>query len=52
MSKLSQNVVAYGILVMVVTGIVFAASHHKVYGNCHQTADGRVCTLIRWEGNK
>ena len=52
MSKFSQNVVAYGILSMVLIGVVFAATHHRVYGNCHQTADGRVCTLIRWEGNK
>jgi hypothetical protein len=40
------------ILTIVTSGVWFYTTHHKVYGNCHITVDGRVCDLIRWESNK
>jgi hypothetical protein len=30
----------------------YRATHHPVYGKCHTTADGQVCTLLKWEVNK
>lgn len=32
-------------------GVHFYTTHHRVYGNCHTTVDGKVCDLIRWEKN-
>lgn len=40
------------VLALVIALMVFLATHHRVYGNCHTTPDGRVCHLIKWEGNK
>jgi hypothetical protein len=39
-------------IALVIAGVAFIATHHPVYGKCHQTIEGRVCTLIKWEGNK
>lgn len=33
-------------------GVHFYTTHHRVYGNCEITVDGKVCELIRWEKNK
>ena len=30
----------------------YRATHHPVYGNCHTTVDGQVCTLIKYAGNR
>jgi len=40
-----------GVLALAVLGTFFA-THHAVYGNCHQTTDGKVCTLLGYKGNK
>ena len=32
-------------------GVHFYTTHHRVYGNCEITVDGKVCELIRWEKN-
>jgi hypothetical protein len=39
-------------LLLAIVAIAFRATHHPVYGNCHQEIDQRICTLIKWEGNK
>jgi hypothetical protein len=39
-------------IALVLVGGVFRATHHPVYGKCHTTADGRVCSLLKWEANK
>ena len=39
-------------LALAIAGGVFLATHHAVYGNCKHTADGYVCELLRYEGNK
>jgi len=38
-------------LAAAIAGGVFLATHHAVYGHCHATPDGRVCTLLRYVGN-
>jgi hypothetical protein len=48
MSKLA---VILFLLLAIVAG-AFRASHHPVYGKCHQTVDGRACTLIKWQANR
>jgi len=37
---------------LLIGGMAFIATHHPVYGKCHQVADQRICTLLKWEGNK
>ena len=39
-------------LALIVAGGVFLATHHPIYGNCHQSPDGRVCILIGYAGNR
>jgi hypothetical protein len=39
-------------LALAIAGGAFLATHHAVYGNCHQSPDGYTCTLLRYEGNK
>jgi len=39
-------------LALAIAGGVFLATHHAVYGKCHQTADGYTCTLLYYAGNK
>jgi len=39
-------------LVLALLAVGFRATHHPVYGNCHQTIDGHVCTLLKWQANK
>jgi len=40
------------LLVALVALVAFRVTHHPVYGHCHQVIDQRICTLIKWEGNK
>jgi hypothetical protein len=37
---------------LIIAGVAFFATHHAVYGKCHQEADQRICTLLKWEANK
>ena len=39
-------------LAIIVAGGIFFATHHAVYGKCHNTPDGRVCTLIGYVSNR
>jgi hypothetical protein len=39
-------------LALIVAGGVFLATHHAIYGKCHITPDGRVCTLIGYISNR
>jgi hypothetical protein len=39
-------------IALIIAGVAFFATHHAVYGKCHQVADQRICTLIKWEANK
>jgi len=32
-------------------GTEWVLTHHKVYGNCHYTIEGKECELLRWERN-
>jgi hypothetical protein len=49
---LSKKLITAVFLATLVALVAFRATHHPVYGKCHTTADGYVCTLIKWEGNK
>jgi hypothetical protein len=33
-------------------GTEWVLTHHKVYGNCRYTIEGKECDLLRWEKNK
>jgi len=47
-----KKITAAALLLALVALIAFRVTHHPIYGNCHQTADGYACTLLRYEGNK
>lgn len=51
LNKRGKRVRSVLILTILIAGVWFTSTHHKVYGNCHTTADGRVCDLIKWEAN-
>jgi hypothetical protein len=51
LNKRGKRVRSVLILIIIIGGVWFTSTHHKVYGNCHTTVDGRVCDLIRWEKN-
>jgi hypothetical protein len=38
-------------IALAIAGGVFLATHHAVYGKCHQTPDGQVCTLLYYARN-
>jgi hypothetical protein len=48
---MSKLIVVAFLLLAIVAG-AFLATHHPVYGKCHTTADGQVCTLIKYAGNR
>ena len=48
---MSKLIVVAFLLLAIVAG-AFRATHHPIYGKCHTTADGQVCTLLKWEANK
>ena len=39
-------------LALAIAGGVFLATHHAVYGKCHQSPDGYTCTLIGYASNR
>lgn len=39
-------------IVLTLAGVGYRATHHPIYGNCHQKADGQVCTLIKYVSNR
>jgi hypothetical protein len=47
-----KMIIAALTLALAIAGGVFLATHHAVYGKCHQSPDGYTCTLLRYEGNK
>jgi uncharacterized protein YxeA len=47
-----KQILAVITLALIVAGGVFLATHHAVYGKCHYTPDGRVCTLIGYASNR
>lgn len=49
---MKQFYIALLALVIGLCGVGFRLTHHPVYSHCHQTADGYVCTLTTWKGNK
>jgi len=49
---LSKKLITAVFLAALVALVAFRATHHPVYGKCHTSPDGYVCTLIKWEGNK
>ena len=40
------------LLTALVSLVGFRLTHHPVYGKCHASDMGQICTLIKWEGNK
>jgi hypothetical protein len=50
--KLMKKIATTALILIAIVAIAFRATHHPVYGKCHQVADQRICTLIKWEGNK
>ena len=47
-----RQILAVITLALIVAGGVFLATHHAIYGKCHNTPDGRVCTLIGYALNR
>ena len=47
-----RKLLTASLLTLALVGIIFRVTHHPVYGKCHQEVDQRICTLIKWEGNK
>jgi hypothetical protein len=47
-----KKITAAALLIGLIALVAFRATHHPIYGNCHQTADGYTCTLLAWKGNK
>lgn len=47
-----KKITATALLVALVALVGFRLTHHPIYGNCHQSPDGRVCTLLHYAGNK
>ena len=35
---------------LAIAAAIFRLTHSPIYGECHQTSDGRVCTLIGYKG--
>jgi hypothetical protein len=47
-----RKLTALALVALALVAIGYRATHTPIYGNCHTTADGRVCTLLKWEANK
>jgi hypothetical protein len=47
-----KKITATALILLALVAITFRATHHPVYGKCHQTADGYTCTLLEWKANK
>jgi hypothetical protein len=47
-----KKITATALILLAIVAITYRATHHPVYGKCHQTADGQVCTLLHYAGNK
>ena len=48
-----MKLVTKSVLLVLATALaIFFTTHHRVYGNCKNTIEGRECSLIKWEGNK
>lgn len=52
MRKLSRDVVAYGVLIIVAVTAIFMATHHTEAYNCHKTAELVTECDFRYVGNK
>jgi len=39
-------------LIIGICGVAFRLTHHPVYRGCSWQAEGYVCKLVKWEGNK
>ena len=47
-----KKITATALILLAILAITYRATHHPIYGNCHQSPDGRVCTLLHYAGNK
>jgi len=47
-----RKLTALALVALALVAIGYRATHHPVYGNCHTTADGQVCTLIKYVSNR
>lgn len=52
LTRRGKAVISVLILTILIGSVQYYNTHHRVYGNCHSTADGTVCDLIKWEANK
>ena len=50
--RMKQFYIALLALVIGLCGVGFRLTHHPVYKHCSWQADGYVCTLTTWKGNK
>jgi hypothetical protein len=46
-----KKLTATALVALALVAIGYRATHHPVYGKCHQTADGYICTLLALKGN-
>jgi len=47
-----KRLTTLALVALALVAIGYRATHHPVYGKCHTTVDGQVCTLLKWEANK
>ena len=47
-----RKITALVFILLAILAITYRATHHPIYGKCHQSPDGYTCTLIKWAGNK
>jgi len=47
-----KKITATALVALALVAIGYRATHHPVYGKCHQTAEGYTCTLLHYAGNK
>jgi hypothetical protein len=50
--SMKQFYIALLALVIGLCGVGFRLTHHPIYKHCSWQADGYVCKLVKWEGNK
>jgi len=47
-----KRITAIALVALALVAIGYRATHHPIYGKCHTSPDGQVCTLLKWEANK
>ena len=47
-----RKLTALALVALALVAIGYRATHTPIYGNCHQTAEGYECKLIKYIGNR